>query len=456
VIEVGQTLCGKYKVESLLGQGGMATVWQGTHLATGRRIAIKVLDERFAGNERVAARFGREARAASAIQHESIVDVLDLDRGPGGEPFLVMEFLEGETLTQRIERKLRLTEAEILAIADPLLDALHAAHEAGVIHRDLKPDNIMLVPLRRKGERLKVLDFGISSKADEVSSLTTTGSLLGTPHYMSPEQAKGRTDIDRRADIWAIGVLLYECAAGVVPFDAENYNALIQEVLHTEPVPPRQRGAQISEAFERVILSAIAKDRANRPATAEVLREQLLAVGVAVPSITSSSSGSYALDPADGTRTEREKKSTVDAPSAATSLAAASLATAPTAQAPVPAALRRPPNESPLASLASTPPPSAPLELDVDAVRVPPRKTPAAGSARSSVAGGAPLRAPSRAAPMDDAASGPEPFLSRRPVRIAIAAFVALLALILIVRFVVRPLLPRAEVIDSTRTTISP
>ncbi len=408
----------------------MASVWRGTHISTGRRIAIKVLDDRLLANAGVVERFGREARAASSIRHESIVDVLDLDRTEEGAPFLVMEFLEGETLTQRIERKGRLSESEILAIADPLLDALHAAHEAGVVHRDLKPDNIMLVSAGRRGEKVKVLDFGISSKSDEVSSLTVTGGLLGTPHYMSPEQARGRTDIDRRADVYAIGVVLYECAVGEVPFDAENYNALIQEILNAAPVPPRARGAGISEAFEAVLLRALRKDRAQRPSSAEVLRDQLLDVGT--PPAPASTSGSIALgSAASGDRMERTQLATLDEPDAEL-LPPPPPPKPPPKRAPPPpppppaqvtapvqmAAARR----SPLEATPSTPPPGPgpSLELDARAVRRVARRP--SGSTRAPVDG-------------PDGASG-----LARWIRLAIATVVVVVVLSAAVRFVVRPL----------------
>ena len=217
----------------------MGSVWKGSHAITGRRVAIKVLDDRFLSNVNVVQRFGREARAASSIQHEGITEVLDLDQTEDGIPFLVMEFLQGETLSDRIEKRVRLPQAEVVRFAELLLDALEAAHEHGVVHRDLKPDNIFLVPAGRRGEIVKILDFGISHKDDEAASkLTVTGSVLGTPHYMSPEQAMGEADLDRRVDVYATAVVLYECLVGEVPFDAPNYNKLLRTILDEEPVPP--------------------------------------------------------------------------------------------------------------------------------------------------------------------------------------------------------------------------
>ncbi|AKF06563.1 protein kinase domain-containing protein [Sandaracinus amylolyticus] len=301
----GRTLLGKYRIDGQLGQGGMGTVWRGAHVVTGRKVAIKVLDERFLSNVNVVQRFGREARAASAIQHEGIVEVLDLDQTEEGLPFLVMEFLEGETISSRIDRKKRLSQDEVVRIGVMLLEALEAAHQHGVVHRDLKPDNIYLVPAGRRGEIVKILDFGISHKDDEAQAkLTMTGSVLGTPHYMSPEQAMGETTLDRRVDIYGAGVVLYECLVGDVPFDAPNYNKLLRVILDEEPVPPSKRGAIVDERVERVILRAIEKERDKRPQTARELLEELRAAArpVSAPAPRRTASASFAK-PSDVPRT---------------------------------------------------------------------------------------------------------------------------------------------------------
>lgn len=276
----------------------MGAVWCARHVITDRRVAIKVLDEAYLRNEQVVRRFGREARVASAIQHPGIVEVLDLDQTPEGLPFLVMEFLEGETLAGRIERRGRLGQDELIRLGSMLLEALDAAHTHGVIHRDLKPENIFVVPAGRRGETVKILDFGISQMREEGDpKLTVTGSVLGTPHYMSPEQAMGETEVDHRADLYATGVVLYECAVGDVPFDAPNYNKLLRLILDEEPLPPRARGAQISSEVERVIQWAMEKDRERRLPTARDMRMWLrrAAAGERVPHPSSRSSSSPAL-----------------------------------------------------------------------------------------------------------------------------------------------------------------
>lgn len=266
----GHILLDKYEVKQRLGEGGMATVYRARHRFTGREVALKVLDEKYADKPRVRKRFGREARAASAVQHPGIVEVLDLDATPQGLPFLVMELLRGETLAARIERSERLEEAELLDVASQLLEALDAAHQNGVVHRDLKPENIFLVGDGRGAAHLKILDFGISQQVDELhTKLTRTGSVLGTPHYMSPEQASGEDLIDYRTDIFSAGTVLYECAVGDVPFTATNYNQLLRMILDRAPPSPRERGAKISVGVERVILWALEKDRNRRVQSAK-------------------------------------------------------------------------------------------------------------------------------------------------------------------------------------------
>ena len=265
----------------MLGKGGMGEVWAGEHALTGRRVAVKILADRYLSNKKVVARFGREARAASAVQHEGIVEILDQDKTDEGIPFLVMEFLEGESVGQRIKSLGKLSQDEALAIVLPLLDALDAAHQAGVIHRDLKPDNVFILPGARGEERIKILDFGISQKSDEIEHhLTQEGSVLGTPHYMSPEQARGEANIDGRVDVYAVGVMFFECVVGDVPFDANNYNALLQTILGDPAPSPRSRGAQISAAVEQVILAAMDKRRDRRPPGARVFHSLLLEAGM--------------------------------------------------------------------------------------------------------------------------------------------------------------------------------
>ncbi len=269
---VGTTLEGKYEIEKKLGEGGMGAVYIGEHLMMKRRVAIKTLLPQFTKNDNAVQRFQREAQAASAIGHPNIVTIHDLGQTPDGMLYIVMELLDGRDLGQEI----RALKSEGWTRVDPersieiLLQAgegLSAAHGKGVVHRDLKPDNIFLTATRDDAIRVKLLDFGISkirSPSADQAQLTTDGSLLGTPYYMSPEQAKGLSDIDHRADIYAFGVITYELMTGRVPFEEENMLRVIAMHALEEPPPPRQINPEISPDMEAFILRAMAKDPSLR------------------------------------------------------------------------------------------------------------------------------------------------------------------------------------------------
>jgi serine/threonine protein kinase len=271
----GQVLLAKYELTRMLGKGGMGEVWEGEHQLTGRRVAVKVLSDAYLSNKKVVARFGREARAASAVQHDGIVEILDQDRTADGVPFLVMEFLAGESVGQRLKRKKQLSESEALAIMLPLLDALDAAHQAGVIHRDLKPDNVFILPGVRGEERIKILDFGISQKADEIEHrLTQEGSVLGTPHYMSPEQALGRT-VDARTDIFSLGVVLYEMLSGTKPFAGEAVTEILLQIVMAQPRDIAQAAFGITPALAKIVRRCMQKQPDDRFQSCDELRAAL-------------------------------------------------------------------------------------------------------------------------------------------------------------------------------------
>ena len=221
----------------------MGAVYEGRHTVLGRAVAVKVLLEKFHDKTELVARLLQEARLASAIGHENIVDVTDFGTTADGRAFVVMEFLEGESLAQVVMRDAPLAVDRCLRIARQVASALGAAHGKGIVHRDVKPENVFLL---RRGEQdfVKVVDFGVSkavkSRDDgaDLMRLTRTGMVLGTPLYMSPEQARGGEDVDARADIWAMGVMLYECLTGEVPFRANNYLAVISQVLTQDVQPP--------------------------------------------------------------------------------------------------------------------------------------------------------------------------------------------------------------------------
>lgn len=295
----GKVLKNKYRVGKRLGQGGMGTVWAAVHELTGRKLAIKILAARLTDQKTIVERFGREARAASAVNHPGIVEVLDLDRTSDGTPFLVMERLEGETLADRLDRRPRLPPDEVTMIVGQLLEALDAAHAHGVVHRDLKPENIVISRRRGGSESVKLLDFGISAKEDErVSELTLEGSVLGTPHYMAPEQALGESSVDGRADLYSIGVLIFECLAGDVPFDAPNYNRLIHTILHNTPPPlPEDVRPGVPEPLKALMGSLLKKDPSHRPQTARQALE--IMAGDALPAAMESQ-GEFLDFPTEG------------------------------------------------------------------------------------------------------------------------------------------------------------
>jgi serine/threonine-protein kinase len=256
---LGRTI-GKHRITRLLGSGGMGEVYLAVHVELGSQVAIKVLHPRVAREAAGVERFFNEARAVGRIQHECIVKVIDLDRMPDGTPFIMMEYVDGVTLAELMRTHLRLPLGPLARIGLETLDALAAAHRLGIVHRDLKPDNIRITP---RG-RAKVLDFGIAKlAADGVAALTQSGELLGTPHYMAPEQING-TPVDGRADLYALGVILFEGATGRRPFEAASLYELLRRHLDAAPPWPRQQRPDIPLAYEAVIMRALEKDPARR------------------------------------------------------------------------------------------------------------------------------------------------------------------------------------------------
>ena len=269
-------LDGKYRVDRLLAVGGMGAVYMGTHVKLRKRIAIKVLNPQLSSGPMIE-RFHREAITASQIGHEGIAQVTDIGTSSEGEPFLVMEYLEGESLASRLRTSGPLSVEDACELGCSILSPLAAAHRAGIVHRDLKPDNVYLVRQSR-GEMVKLLDFGISRDAGLESEfrLTTTGLVLGTPYYMSPEQARGESDITPAADIYAFGVILYEMLVGDVPIRADNYNQLMYRVMVGDYTGPRERRPDLPEALDRIIVQSMSQEPAKRPASATELEQALL------------------------------------------------------------------------------------------------------------------------------------------------------------------------------------
>ncbi len=280
---VGSTLSGRYLVTRKVGQGGMGAVYEATHTLIGKRVAVKVLLEKYAQREAIVKRLKQEAQLASSIGNEHIIDITDFGSTDDGRTFVVMEFLEGESLAECLARESKLSEQRILRIIQQATSALSAAHAKGIVHRDIKPENLFL--LRRKEQDfVKVVDFGISKslrasdEQEEPQRLTQTGMVLGTPLYMSPEQARGDEDLDHRVDIYALGVIMYEAATGRVPFVGNNYLSVISQVLNEQPKPPRELRPELTDEFEAIVTKAMAKDRKERYASAEEMLADLNAL----------------------------------------------------------------------------------------------------------------------------------------------------------------------------------
>jgi serine/threonine protein kinase len=277
---LGRLIDGKYRVVRPLGGGGVAEIYEAVHEQIGQRFAVKVLRPQFAKCPEVVDRFLTEARAASAVRHPGVVKIVDIGQFDDGTPYLVMEYLDGESLHDLLRRKGVLSPSEALGICIHVLDALEAAHRAGVVHRDLKPENIFLVPGPTGEPWARVIDFGVASLARNSGAglrATAPGMVLGTPYYMAPEQARGVNDVDGRADIYAVGVVLFEMLTGRLPFEGASVGEILTNVL-SQPFPsPRSLVPSLSSEIDQVLLKAVAPDRANRygsPAEfAQALRE---------------------------------------------------------------------------------------------------------------------------------------------------------------------------------------
>ncbi|MDD5306371.1 MAG: serine/threonine-protein kinase [Deltaproteobacteria bacterium] len=273
----GQTLDGRYRLVKILGQGGMGAVYLGQHIVIGRQVAIKFLHAEFASNPDVVKRFYREAQAAAAIRQRNIIEVMDVGVSPWNEPYLVMEYLEGESLASMLERAGPVDLAVACGVAEPALLALAAAHAQGIVHRDLKPENIFLTCRTGEPPVVKLIDFGVSkfTKSTDATRLTQTGSLLGTPAYMSPEQARGSADVDHRSDLYSMGVILYQMLTGRLPYQGANYNELLINLLTQDPTPPHETNPGFPAEAGPLIKRAMAKSAGDRYQTAHEMIEAL-------------------------------------------------------------------------------------------------------------------------------------------------------------------------------------
>ncbi|HVE81577.1 MAG TPA: protein kinase, partial [Myxococcales bacterium] len=278
---IGKLIARKFRVEALLGEGGMGKVYRARQVALDKAVVLKVLRQSLQSDERTVARFQREAKAASRLNHPNSISMLDFGQAEDGSLYIAMEFVAGKDLHDILGREWPMPEGRVVRIVAQVLSALADAHLAGVIHRDLKPENIMLEQRRGEPDFVKVLDFGIAKIQDtseDGPALTRAGFVCGTPEYMSPEQARGAA-LDARSDLYAVGVILYQMTSGLLPFDADSAVGFATKHLMEAPPPPsvRQPAARISPALEALILKALSKDPAARPQTADEFRAELLA-----------------------------------------------------------------------------------------------------------------------------------------------------------------------------------
>jgi serine/threonine protein kinase len=304
-------LAGKYVLEEELGSGGMGRVFRGRHVGLDRPVAIKLLHVELLSDPVVIKRFEREARAAAALKSRHVVQILDIDYLPSGAPFIVMEYLEGCDLSQLLER-----QPTAMALADAVryvleaCDAIAEAHARGIVHRDLKPQNLFLTNVEGADPIVKILDFGlakrlsIAGRADDSSndSVTGVGGLIGTPHFMSPEQIRARADIDHRTDIWSIGATLYQLVTGRPPYLATNFHMLAARMLKEEASPMQRLRADVPPILDEIVLRCLCKAPDDRFQSIDQFATSLRAIMpqllVAETPITERTGPNPALDPA--------------------------------------------------------------------------------------------------------------------------------------------------------------
>ncbi|MDP1825099.1 MAG: protein kinase [Archangium sp.] len=291
---------GEYEIVARVGVGGMGEVYEGRHPLIGKRVAVKVLLPSLSNEAELVERFLSEARAVNEIRHRGIVDIFSFGQLPEGSRYFVMEFLEGEAFDKIIKKRSPLPMAETLGWADEMLDALEAAHSAGIIHRDIKPSNLFLVNTGRGRPYVKLLDFGIAKLgaiAGEATPQTRASVILGTPDYISPEQARGKA-ISPQTDLYALGCVLFEMLTGERVFRGENTLQTMWMHVEDKPPVPSSIRPDIPPELDEVILWALEKESVNRPPSAAVMRDQLLAIknqlaptGQFTPPPTTSSGG---------------------------------------------------------------------------------------------------------------------------------------------------------------------
>lgn len=266
--EPGDLIAGKYRVERLLGKGGMGAVFAAQHELLQQRVAVKLLLTEIAGGQEAVSRFLNEARAAARIQNENVARVMDVGTQENGLPYIVMEYLEGLDLSQVLEQRGPVSVADAADYILQALEAIAQAHVLGIVHRDLKPANLFLARRQDQSVMVKVLDFGISKATNPLSgtsgAMTSTKALLGSPYYMSPEQLRSSKNVDARADIWSIGVILYELVTGSLPFVGENLGELFAAILEQDAPSIRAKRPDVSPEFDQTVMRCLQRKPEHR------------------------------------------------------------------------------------------------------------------------------------------------------------------------------------------------
>lgn len=279
---VGRMIKGRYRVLRKLGEGGMGAVYLAEQISIGRKVALKLLHGNYASDDEFIGRFRREARLAASLNHRNIVTIYDFDQGDDGSLFIAMEYVDGRSLGEVIGQDAPLDIGRVIRLGAQIAEGLDAAHRSGVIHRDIKPDNIMVVS-EDYSEAVKIMDFGIARIRDfgTMSPLTRSGVIMGTPAYMAPEQAEG-ADVSERTDIYALGILLYEMLSGAVPFQASTPGAVLLKQMKQNPLPLRKSRREVPQPIERIIMQALEKKPQKRQQTMREIVQTLKEVEVKV------------------------------------------------------------------------------------------------------------------------------------------------------------------------------
>jgi serine/threonine-protein kinase len=395
-VEVGETLAGKYVVERILGQGGMGVVVAARHVSLDERVAIKFLLREALDVPGFADRFANEARACARLKSEHVARVRDVDQLPDGTPFMVMEYLEGKDLAAILADRRRLPVSEACGYILQACEALAEAHAKGIVHRDLKPGNLFIARGPDGLELVKILDFGISKTEAPAGSLALTrpSTVLGSPLYMPPEQMTAPRDVDARADLWAIGILLYEMVTGGMPFDGDTLTAVVANIVQQKPKPMEDHGVYVPSEFERLVMRCLEKNPRDRMATVGELASGLLAFAprssdVSLDRITRIEATNPAIRlPVARYATEPQTEASARA-GRRLELVQQSIAPPPppspeTAEEPLPAP---PPVPSTLASPVPAPPPSAAPSGAPASGPVSSRRNPTAVTAAATLAG---------------------------------------------------------------------